>query len=426
MVSYSAHSLPIFLVFLIILAALSYSSLLLFSLSISQREVLESSENILDRIVSRLLELDDKLHLTLFTIKIFTFTTLVLVGDGLFSALYSEYLGGITLFFAKLLTILLIILIFYEVIPRLIFKGVTLRIIRFVGYPIYIGFIILSPITYIPLLIGRKFSSFGAFKNDPLLLGELSAVINESEDAESSDNRRIFNGIVRFVATEVADIMTPRVDLVAIEIGSSFEDVIDIIVESGFSRLPVYEDKIDNIKGVLYAKDIIAHVDDDDFKWQTTLRKPYFIPENKMINDLLQEFQSRRVHLALVVNEYGSLEGVISLEDILEEIVGEISDESDKENRLPYTKISENEYIFDAKIQINDFQKIFNLTEDYFDDYRGDAESIAGMMLEVKGDFISDGERQTLRDFEFIAILLSERRVEKIKVIRIEEQTDDK
>ncbi len=237
----------------------------------------------------------------------------------------------------------------------------------------------------------------------------------ELEDKESEKKNKILSGILRFGATEVSAIMRHRTDVVAIELGESFASVKDLIAKSGYSRIPVYGKDIDDIKGMLYIKDMLENLHKDEFEWESIVRKPLFVPATKRISDLLEEFQLRHIHFAIVVDEYGATLGIVSLEDILEEIVGEISDESDAEERL-YREVGEGVYIFNGKIHITDFLRIFEKDEQLFDDISGEAETIAGLLLEVKRDFLSVDDKLTIGEFTFVVKELEGRRISKIEV----------
>ncbi|MEG1634940.1 MAG: CBS domain-containing protein, partial [Rikenellaceae bacterium] len=324
--------------------------------------------------------------------------------------------SGAVMFITKTLIISVKLIITVELLPKVAATAYPLFIASHTATTINILSIIFRPITYLLISGANIATNIFAHKSDPVSLDELSKVINNGTK-EANEDKKILNGIVRFVGTEVADIMCPRIDVVTLNINDSFEEVKQTLIKSGFSRLPVYENEIDNIKGILYIKDLISNIDKPDFSWRTVLRKPYYVPENKKINDLLQDFQNRRVHLAIVVDEYGSMQGVISLEDILEEIVGEISDESDMAKQV-YIKTAPDTYIFDGKTHITDFLKIFDLPDSYFDNYRGEAETLAGMMLEVNKDFLSQGDEQQLGQFTFTVTKLSLHRIEKIKITK--------
>ena len=234
--------------------------------------------------------------------------------------------------------------------------------------------------------------------------------------ASSDEEQKMLSGIVNFGNTEVEEIMRSRVDITAIELTSSFEEVKQIIIESGFSRLPVYDEDVDNIKGTLYVKDLLPYIKEgNDFGWQRLMRKAYFVPMHKKIDDLLEEFRTHKVHMAIVVDEYGATQGLLSLEDILEEVVGEISDESDVEESF-YTKLGEGRYLFDGKTHIVDFERVLELEEDTFADVQGRAETLAGLMLELKRNFLKKGDKVTSHGYTFMAESLEGRRIDKIKV----------
>ena len=227
----------------------------------------------------------------------------------------------------------------------------------------------------------------------------------------------MLSGIVNFVNTEVEEIMRPRIDLTALDIKSSYEQVKRTIIESGYSRIPVYDEDLDNIKGALYVKDLLPYIGHgDEFGWQQLLRKIYFVPKHKKIYDLLRDFQENKIHVAIVVDEYGATQGLVSLEDILEEVVGEITDESDDDEDKLYEKIGENTYIFDAKIHIGDFVEAIGFDEDAFSDVEGHAETLAGLMMELKRDLPRRGDELEAHGVKFFIATMDGRRVDKIKV----------
>lgn len=235
--------------------------------------------------------------------------------------------------------------------------------------------------------------------------------------ARSEAERELLSGIEEFVNTEVEQIMRPRLDITAVSIDDDFARLKQVILESGFSRIPVYEQTLDNIKGVLYVKDMIAYVgESNDFAWQKHLREPYFVPQNKKINDLLAEFQTNKVHLGIVVDEYGSTTGLVSLEDILEEVVGEIVDEWDTEPGATFVKLDEDRFIFPGKTHINELTEATGLEEGFFDDVRGEAETVAGLLLELKGDFLRKGESVVSKKVRFTALSFDARRIDRVKV----------
>lgn len=227
----------------------------------------------------------------------------------------------------------------------------------------------------------------------------------------------MLSGIVNFVNTEVAEIMRPRIDIVAVDIKSSYEQVRSVIIESGYSRIPVYDEDLDNIKGALYVKDLLPHLNcGNEFGWQQLLRKIYFVPKHKKIDDLLRDFQENKIHVAIVVDEYGATQGLISLEDILEEVVGEISDESDQEESF-YERLNANTYIFDGKTHIVDFERVIDCEEDLLADVQGRAETLAGLMLELRRDLLKKDDMVEAHNIRFTVQKMDGRRVDKIKVV---------
>jgi len=246
-------------------------------------------------------------------------------------------------------------------------------------------------------------------------MDELGDAIELTADG-LAEERQILEGIVSFTNTIVSEIMKPRLDVVALDFNTSYGKLKEVVIESGYSRIPIFNESFDDIKGILYVKDLIPHVDKDDaFRWQTLIRPPYFVPESKRINDLLAEFQHKHIHMAIVVDEYGGTSGIVTLEDILEEIVGEIADESDEEEKL-YTKIDDHNYIFEAKVMLNDFCKIVGCNDDIFDDVRGEAETIAGLILENTGQIPKPNEVVKCKQFTFTVDAVDNRRIKRVKV----------
>jgi len=282
------------------------------------------------------------------------------------------------------------------------------------AFPLFVIGKIFKPFNYLLVTsaaqVSRRFSS-----RRNISIDELGDALDITS-GQHPEEEKILRGIVNFCHTEVREIMQPRLDVVAIELTRGFNKVKSIAVESGYSRIPVYENSFDEVRGVLYVKDMIPYIDKaDDFNWQKFIREPYFVPENKKINVLLSEFQANRIHLAIVVDEYGGTCGIVSLEDILEEIVGEISDESDEEVSL-FTKIDEQNYIFEGKILLNDFAKVLNVDDSVFDDVRGEAETLAGVILEMVGALPQKNDTITHKFFKFTIVSVDNRRIRQIKV----------
>jgi len=246
-------------------------------------------------------------------------------------------------------------------------------------------------------------------------LDELSQALELTSDMQEEDTE-ILEGIIKFGNIRVVDIMTSRVDMVDVDLKTGYKQLLSLIIESGYSRIPVYSGTRDNIKGILYSKDLLPHLEKPaTFRWQSLVRPAYYVPETKMIDDLLNEFQKNKVHLAVVVDEYGGTSGIVTLEDILEEIVGDITDEYDEEEKM-YTKIDNHTFIFEAKIQLNDFYKIDEINEDDFVKVTEDVETLAGLVLELKGDIPQKNEKIDFGRYVFEIMAADNRRIKKIKL----------
>ncbi|MDR2894718.1 MAG: gliding motility-associated protein GldE [Alistipes sp.] len=306
-----------------------------------------------------------------------------------------------------------ILLLFGEIMPK-VFATYNNRKFASACAPLIAGMgSVLRPAAW---LLVRTGSGIKGRSRDNISLEELSDALTVTESS-SDEEKQILEGIVNFAGREVGQIMRPRLDMVTLDREEDFEEVKRMIVSSGFSRIPVYRDNIDHIEGVLYIKDVVPYIAAGaEFEWQRLVRRAHFIPEHKKIDDLLEEFQAGKVHVAIVVDEYGATRGLVSLEDILEEIVGEISDENDHEGRL-YTRTAEGDYIFDGKTHLGDVERALGLEEDYFDDVRGDAETLAGLMLEIRRGFLKRGESVDCPGFRLTALSLDGRRIDRIKLV---------
>jgi gliding motility-associated protein GldE len=253
-----------------------------------------------------------------------------------------------------------------------------------------------------------------------LSMNDLSEVVDlatSQTEGEHKDETMILKGIATYGETDVKEIMKARVDVSAIEINAPFEEVLQSVREWGYSRIPIYDDTLDQIKGILYIKDLLSFIEDTNYNWNKKIRKAFFVPENKKINDLLQEFRQKRIHMAIVVDEYGGTSGIVTLEDVLEEIVGDISDEFDTQNEdFVYNQIDENTWVFEAKTTLLDLCKIIEIDNDIFDEVKGESDSIAGLILEIKGDFPEEGEEIEFEGIVFKVISMDARRISRVRV----------
>ena len=256
-------------------------------------------------------------------------------------------------------------------------------------------------------------------------MDELSHALELTDKAELSEENNILEGIIRFGGETVKEVMTSRLDMVDLDIRTSFKEVMQCIIENAYSRIPIYSGSRDNIKGVLYIKDLLPHVNKgDNFRWQSLIRPAYFVPETKMIDDLLGDFQANKIHIAIVVDEFGGTSGLVTMEDIIEEIVGEIHDEYDDEERT-YVVLNDHTWIFEAKTQLTDFYKIAKVDEDEFEKVVGDADTLAGMLLEIKGEFPALHEKVTYHNYEFEVLEMDSRRILKVKFTILPKEMED-
>ena len=318
-------------------------------------------------------------------------------------------------FVIKSVVVTFLLLLFGEILPKVLSQSNPYRMARFVAYPIKVVKFLTYPLAYILVHTGGHISRI-ASRNAEISMEELADAV-EMTAGSSNEEKKMLSGIVNFVNTEVEEIMRPRIDIVALDIKSPYEEVKSLIIESGYSRIPVYDEDLDNIKGAIYVKDLLPHIKcGNEFGWQQLIRKIYFVPEHKKIDDLLHDFQENKIHIAIVVDEYGATRGLVSLEDILEEVVGEISDESDVEESF-YERINANTYLFDGKTHIIDFERVIDCGEDLFADVQGRAETLAGLMLELRRDLVKKGDTVEAHSILFTAEKMDGRRIDKIKVV---------
>lgn len=318
------------------------------------------------------------------------------------------------LFMTVLLTFLL--LLFGEIMPKIYSAQHTLSFCRMVAPVLQIVERIFWPVSSL-LMRSKKIASKVVQKeNRTLSVDELEQALELTDKKEIAEEQNMLEGIIRFGGEMAREVMTPRVDIVDLDIKTPYSEVLKCIVENNYSRIPVYSGSKDNIKGVLYIKDLLPHLNKPaNFRWQSLMRPPFFVPETKMIDDLLRDFQTNKVHIAIVVDEFGGTSGIVTMEDIIEEIVGEINDEYDEEE-MPYVKVSANSFVFEAKVLLSDFYKIMKLDDETFDDVAGEADTLAGLLLEIKGEFPKLHEVITYRNFRFEIVEMDERRIVKVQV----------
>lgn len=416
-------------VFLLMLSAIiSASEVAFFSFSPQTLDEIEHSNKKSDQRIHNLLEDPQKLLATILIGNNFVNVSIILILTFVTNQLINFGNAIVIAFLFQTVLITFLLLFFGEITPKIFASREGRRVATFTA-PILIAlYKIFKPLVHLLVKSTSTINRRLERHNKPnISMDELSHAI-ELTSGQNDEDTEILEGIIKFVNIQVVDIMTSRVDMVSVDIKTSYKNLLAVIVESGYSRIPVYSGSPDNIKGVLYSKDLLPHLDKpNSFRWQTLIRQAYYVPETKMIDDLLSEFQQNKVHLALVVDEYGGTSGLITLEDIVEEIIGDISDEYDEEEAL-YTKIDDHTFIFEAKIQLNDFFKIGEIDEDDFIDAEAteEVETLAGFILELKGEIPRKDERIEFGEkYLFEVLSVDNRRIKKVKLIIKEEQEDE-
>lgn len=403
--------------FLILLSGFaSASEIAFFSLSPADLEAMDPDKSPLDMLVQKLRDDSERTLATILITNNLVNVTIIMLCNYIltnlltFSAEWLQFLC-VTI----LLTFLL--LLFGEIIPKVYGNTNPLAFCRKAVKGVMFFRKLFWPIETILLKSGAFAEKVLQKENRQLSIDDLEQALELTDKSDIKDEQSMLQGIIRFGDETAKEVMTSRQDIIDLDIRCSYEDVLKCIVDNNYSRIPVYQDNKDNIRGVLYIKDLLPHLSKPaNFRWQSLIRPPYFVPETKKIDDLLREFQENKVHIAIVVDEFGGTSGIVTLEDILEEIVGEINDEYDEEEHN-YTKLDANSYIFEGKTLLNDFTKILNLPDDEFDDVEGDADSLAGLLLEIKGDFPAVHEILKYKRYTFEVLEIDERRISKVKVI---------
>ncbi|WP_334056104.1 gliding motility-associated protein GldE [Polaribacter sp. P097] len=414
------------IILLISSALISGTEVAFFSLSQTDLNEL-SNESKETNVIVTLLERPRKLLATILITNNFINILIVLLFASLAETLFSGFDYQLNLylfvvpirFLIEIVLVTFLILLFGEVLPKVYASRNALRFSKNMSKFIHVVNVILTPFT-LPLIALTKFieKKLGN-KNSNFSVETLSQALElTSEGATTKDEQKILEGIVNFGNTETVQIMKPRIDIFALSDEENYEVVLNKILENGYSRNPVYKENIDNIIGVLYAKDLLAHLNKKNFKWQSLVREAFFVPENKKLDDLLDDFRDRKNHLAIVVDEYGGTSGLVTLEDVIEEIVGDINDEFDDDD-LQYSKIDANNYIFEGKTTIKDFCKVLDdEDEEIFEEEKGESETLAGFILEISGKFPKKGEKINFKNYTFTIEALDKKRIKQVKATR--------
>lgn len=415
----SPFAIPILLIVLalLLLALISVSGaeLAFLSLPTSSKAVSEQKDSKSGKKLVKLLSNPEKFMATLVVANVFIKVGLIVISFFLAFNLIQPGTFSDWLFICLLILAVLSVILFCELTPKIYAIAKPEKYLLTTGPWIYLLQKIFNPIVApfqkAIFAFNQKFIGFPA----QISVNDLTEAFENSSD-QLSEEEEILKGIIKFGAIDVSEILRPRIDVVAVDLKMSLKQVLTVVVDSGYSRIPVYAGNFDNVKGILFVKDLLPHINEkDDFHWQSLIRPPYFVPDTKKVKELLAEFQTSKIHLAVIVDEYGGTLGIVTLEDILEEIVGEISDESDEDEKS-YTQINRNTYIFDGKTLLNDFYKILQIETTVFEDIKGDADTLAGLILELKGAIPAKNEQIKYKQFTFKIESVDLRRIKQLRV----------
>jgi len=412
-----ALSIVTLFLLLILSALISGAEVAFFSLTQTDLNRATESKSSKEKAVVTLLERPKKLLATILVSNNFINILIVLIFAYIGDFLFAEIASSLLKFLIEVVLVTFLILLFGEVLPKLYASRNSMKFAVIMVYPLKLLVSLLSFISFPLLGLTNIIENNLGKQKSSLSVEKLSQALGlTSNETTTKDDQKILHGIVSFGNTETGQIMTPRIDIFALSKEETYENVVAKIVTEGFSRIPVYDENIDEIIGVLYAKDLLPYIDVKDFTWQKLIREPYFVPENKKLDDLLKEFQEKKNHLAIVVDEYGGTCGIVALEDVIEEIVGDISDEYDQDD-VPYTMIDENNFLFDGKINLKDFYKILEI-KDYslFEENKGESETLAGFILEIHGRFPRKQEIITFFEYSFKVEIMDKKRIKQVKV----------
>lgn len=408
-------------------AFVSGSEIAFFSLDPNDLNELEDSDKLVDKKIIRLREDQERLLATILISNNFVNVTIIMLCNFFFAKVFEfkGAYGDILEFVAVSVILTFLLLLFGEIMPKIFSSQSPLKFCRVTASGISFLQRLFWPIETM-LMSSKKLTDKVVPKtHHAISVDDLEQALELTDKNEISDERNMLQGIIRFGDENVKEVMTPRIDVVDLDIKTPYDQVLKCIVDNVYSRIPVYQGSHDNVKGILYIKDLLPHLEKPaGFRWQSLIRPPYFVPETKKIDDLLRDFQSNKVHIAIVVDEFGGNSGIITLEDIIEEIFGEIEDEFDEEEK-DFVRLNQNTFVFEAKTMLSDFTRYLKLDDEFFEDVEGDADTLAGLLLEIKGEFPKLHECIDYRNFTFEVLEMDERRILKIKVIVHKEETSE-
>ena len=399
-------------------AMISSSETAFFSLQPADIDRLESMNDTKSKLVLQLRENPKSLLATILIGNNFVNVTITLLATYIVSELFDMANHPAAAFVMELVVVTSLVLIIGEIIPKILAAKKPIRVARFMAHTLQVLIAVFRPLSK-PLVRSTSFmDKHLEKKKTEISMDDLSTAVDiATESSTPLDEKNMLKGIASFTEKEVSNVMKPRIDIVAVEIGMPFRAMLDMVIQSGFSRIPVYEESLDKVSGILYVKDLLPYLDAQTFEWRMLLRPAFFVPENRKINDLFQDFREKKIHIAIVVDEYGGTSGLITMEDVIEEIVGDINDEFDNvKQEQHYTKIDDSTFLFKAQTSIIDFCKVFNLDEDYFEEQQGEADTLAGLVLEIEGRIPEVGYSFNVAKFNFEITDADSRRIIQIKV----------
>lgn len=401
-------------VLLVMSGLISGSEVAFFSMGPKERVALEGTKVKSNQLVLDLLAMPEKLLATILIANNLVNVGIVIISSYVTSRVFNFTDSPVVGFIIQIILITFLLLLFGEIVPKVYASKYASKVAVFMAYPLFVLEKVFRPISSLLIkstsFINRRFQ-----KKQNLSIDDLSEALDIA-GGEIEEDQKILRGIVKFGNIEVKEILKSRVDVVAFELATRFNKLISVVIESGYSRIPVFEENFDQVKGILYIKDLLPYIqEDDDFEWQKLIRDPFFVPETKKIDDLLEEFKNHKNHMAIVIDEYGGTSGIVTLEDVLEEIVGEITDELDDED-ITYKMIDNNHFVFEGKTLLNDFYKIVDEEDDFFDVEKGDADTLAGLILEYLGEIPQKNDEIKIKHYVFKIKSVDIRRIKQVDV----------
>ena len=401
-------------------AMISSSETAIFSLQPADIDDLESRGDAKSKLVLKLREKPKTLLATILIGNNLVNVTITMLSTYIIAELFDIINYPVAAFVLEVIVVTSLLLIIGEITPKIYASKQAVKISRFMARPLSALIVVFKPLSRILVKSTSFMDKHLEKKKGEISIDDLSTAVDiATETSTLVEERQMLKGIASFSEKEVSNVMRPRIDIIGIDYGMPFTEMLGTVIKSGFSRIPVYQESLDNMNGILYVKDLLPYLDAESYEWHKLIRPAFFVPENRRINDLFQDFREKKIHIAIVVDEYGGTSGLITMEDVIEEIVGDISDEFDKEKQEQhYTKLDDGSFLFKAQTSIVDFCKIFGVDEDYFDSMQGEADTLAGLILEIEGRIPEIGFKFDFEEFVFEITDADLRRIKEVKVVR--------